>query len=395
MFKRILDVSEILKRKSLFLFGPRQTGKSTFLRQQFPEALYINLLKNSEYQNILKTHDYLSNLILYYLSTSKKISKLQIVIIDEVQKHPAILDDVHDLIEKHKNLRFILTGSSARKLKRNGANLLGGRASWIEFFPLCYSELGEDKIELWLSGLTKGKLPPFIQSEASYLELKDYIGLYLKEEIQAESLTRSIENFSRFLDIAGLSNTEQINYTSIASDAQISPKLAKDYFSILTDTLIGHLLHPFQTSLKRKSVSASKFYLFDCGVSAALTGRKEIAIGTPEYGKQLEQAVFLEIKTYLSYTRSEKKLEYWRSLSKFEIDFLVYENIKQIVAIEVKASSHPSPKDFKGFKAFEEEIPLFKKIIVCHASHPQITNDQIEILPIELFLKKLWSNELF
>ncbi len=390
MFDRILDISEVLKRKSLFLLGPRQTGKSTYLRQKFSEALYINLLKNSEYQDFIKNPDHLQKIVTYFIKNSKS----RIIIIDEIQKYPALLDEVHHLIESDKSLRFILTGSSARKLKHGGANLLGGRASWFHFFPLCFAELGKNKNELWMKGLVTGKLPSIIQSGDAYADLKDYVGVYLKEEVQAEGLTRSIENFSRFLDIAALCNTEQINYTAIGSDAQIAPSVVRDYFEILSDTLIGHILPAFESTVKRKAMTTSKFYLFDCGVAASLAGRKEISLNTPEFGKQLEQAIFLEIKTYLSYKRSDKKLEYWRSTSKFEIDFLIYDNLKNITAIEVKSKLNPSKKDFKGFVTFEDDFKLKRKIIVCQALRPQITADGIEILPVDVFLKKLWDHEL-
>ncbi len=316
------------------------------------------------------------------------------MIIDEIQKNPALLDEVHDLIESDKSLRFILTGSSARKLKRGGTNLLGGRASWFNFYPLCYPELGSEQNDLWLRGLTTGKLPAVILSSNSAADLKDYVGLYLREEVQAEGLTRSIENFSRFLNFAALANAEQVNYTSIGSDAQITPTLARDYFEILSDTLSGHLLPAFLATTKRKAMSTHKFYFFDCGVVNSLTGRNNMPTGTPEFGKTLEQAVFLELKTYLDYKKIDKKIEYWRSTSKFEIDFLVYDKLDNIIAIEVKAGSHPTKKDFKGFTAFEEDFPLQKKIVVCLASIPQLTEDGIEILPIVHFLKKLWAGEL-
>jgi len=302
MFKRALNLEPILKRKSLFLLGPRQTGKSTFLRHTFPQALYINLLKNSEYQEYLNKPDQLQNRVRYFINNSES----RVIIIDEIQKLPNLLDEVHDLIETYKSLRFILTGSSARKLKRGGANLLGGRATKIDFFPLCYVELGKDKNALWLKGISAGKLPAIVDSSDYYFDLKEYVGLYLKEEVQAEGLTRSIKNFSRFLEIDALYNGEQVNYTSIGSDAQILPSLVRDYFEILSDTLIGHSLNAFLETKKRKAMTTAKFYLFDCGVTAALTGRKEIAQKTPEFGKQLEQALFLELKTYLTYTFSEK-----------------------------------------------------------------------------------------
>jgi predicted AAA+ superfamily ATPase len=390
MFSRILDFSKVLERKSLFLLGPRQTGKSTYLKARYPEALYINLLKSSEYQNYLKDPNFIYKNIKYFTETSSS----RIVIIDEIQKIPHLLNDVHNLIEEDKSLRFILTGSSARKLKRGGANLLGGRASWIHFHPLCYPELSVNADELWLKSLTSGKLPPYIDSEKYFDDLQDYIGLYLREEILEEGLTRSIENFSRFLDFAAQMSGEQINYTAIGSDAQISPSLVRDYFEILSDTLIGHTLPAFLSTQKRKAMTSHKFYLFDNGVVNAFVGRRDVPKGTPEFGKSLELGIYSEILTYLNYKKSSKKLEYWRSTTKFEVDFLVYENTKEITAIEVKSTRTPSKKDFKGLLAFEEDFKLKKKIVVCLAESPQITAEGIEILPLFIFLQKLWAGDL-
>ena len=191
-----------------------------------------------------------------------------------------------------------------------------------------------------------------------------------------------------------MSNAEQINYTSIGSDAQIAPTLARDYFEILSDTLVGHLLPPFLATKKRKAMSTNKFYFFDCGVVNSLTGRTEIPAGTPEFGKNLEQAIYLELKNYLEYRKIDKKIEYWRSTSKFEIDFLIYDKLDNIIAIEVKASAHPSKKDYKGFAAFEEDFQLRRKIIVASVATPQLTENNIEILPVTTFLEKLWDGEL-
>lgn len=395
MFKRYLDLRRILERKSLFLFGPRQTGKSTYLKNHFPEALHINLLRSSEFKDFLNINNHLENIVDYQIKNTTN----KIIIIDEVQKLPQILDDVHDLIEKNKSLRFILTGSSARKLKRSGVNLLGGRATWINFYPLTFSELlsiksDKEAYNLWIHGLLIGKLPSILNSQEPHEDLKDYVGLYLKEEVQAEGLTRSIENFSRFLDFVALMNAEQINFTSLASDAQITPSLARDYFDIVFDTLIGHKLSAFEATKKRKAMTTAKFYLFDCGITNSILGRTELSAKTPEYGKLLEQAIFLEIKAYLDYNQIDKKLEYWRSTSKFEVDFVIYKNISEITAIEVKASSAPTTKDYKGLLAFNEEYPHTKKIVVCNSTRPILTKDNIQILPIEVFLKKLWQGEI-
>lgn len=390
MYKRELDLSSTLARKSLFLLGPRQTGKSTYLRKTYPNALYINLLKNSVYQTYSKKPQQLQETIHYFVENSPE----RIVIIDEIQKIPELLDEVHDLIESDKSLRFILTGSSARKLKKSGVNLLGGRASRFHFYPLCYPELGKEAFKKWQTRIQIGALPSIVDSEEPFEDLKDYVGLYLKEEVVAEGLVRSIDNFSRFLDFAALCNAEQVNFTSIGNDAQISPSTVRDYFEILGDTLIGNTLPAFLATKKRKAISTGKFYLFDCGVVNALLGRRQVAIGTPEYGKLLEQALFIELRTYLDYKKIDKNIEYWRSTSQFEVDFLVYDSLKKIVAIEVKSGSNPSKKDFKGFFALEEEFKLARKIVVCSAETPRKTADGVEILPIEVFLRNLWAGKI-
>jgi predicted AAA+ superfamily ATPase len=380
MYKRIINLKETLGRKSLFLLGPRQTGKSTYLKTAYPNALYINLLKNSEFKLYSKNPEKIQDVVKYFIENSDQ----RIVIIDEVQRLPDLLNEVHDLIEFDKSLRFILTGSSARKLKRGGANLLGGRASLYHMYPICYPELDSKDVKKWTQRFLIGALPSIINSKNPLSDLKDYVGLYLREEVLAEGLTRSIENFSRFLDFAALINAEQVNFTAIGSDAQISPSTVRDYFEILSDTLIGHTLPAFLSTKKRKAMSTGKFYLFDCGVVNSIIGRKDITQGTPEYGKMMEQAVFIELKTYLDYKKSDKKLEYWRSTSQFEVDFLVYSSLNDIVAIEVKGGANPSKKDFKGILALEEEFPLLRKLIVCNAELPQKIKKGIEIVSLQL-----------
>lgn len=390
MYKRILDLKSTLGRKSLFLLGPRQTGKSTFLRATYPDAFYVNLLKNSEFQLYLKQPEKLQEAIRYFIANSES----RLIIIDEVQKLPALLDEVHNLIESDKSLRFILTGSSARKLKRGGANLLGGRASRFYFHTLCYPELGPNAILKWHQRMLVGALPSIVDSVAPMEDLRDYVGLYLREEVAAEGLTRSIEDFARFLDVAAMCNAEQVNYTAIGSDVQLSPSTVRSYFEILEDTLVANVLPAFMATKKRKAVSTGKFYFFDCGVVNALMGRRDVASGTPEYGKLLEQALFNEIRAYLDYNKIDKRLEYWRSTSQFEVDFLVYEDISNIVAIEVKAAANPSKRDYNGLYALEEEFRLKRKIVVCGAEIARKTEDDIEILPLEEFLKRLWRGEI-
>ncbi|MFN8944273.1 MAG: ATP-binding protein [Pseudobdellovibrionaceae bacterium] len=391
MYERYLNFESILERKSLFFIGPRLTGKSTLLKNRYPGSVYINLLKQSELQKYLSMPNALEQEIDYLV---KDKAGIIVIIIDEVQKAVSLLNEVHHLIEKYKHIRFILSGSSARKLKRSQANLLGGRASWVNLHPLCFAELDQQSKIDWYKIPIQGGLPSIFDSTNPWDDLDDYIGMYLKEEIQAEGLSRSIENFSRFLQFVATVNTEQVNYTSLASDAQLAPSTVREYFQILEDTLIGYSLPAFLQTQKRKAMTTAKFYLFDCGIANALLNRRNLVSNTAEYGKSLEQALFLEIRAYLDYNRIKMKFEFWRSTSKFEVDFLLYNDTKQIIAIEVKSTRNPTSKDFKGLMAFEEEFAIYRKIIVCNVDRPRKTQENIEILPILDFLKLLWSGEL-
>ena len=390
MIKRTLNFKKILERKSLFLLGPRQTGKSTYLKSEFPKALSINLLKTTEYKKYIDNANILHEVVEHFAKEQKE----SIVIIDEIQKIPSLLDDVHDLIEKHKNLRFILTGSSARKLKRGHANMLGGRASHFNLHPICFAELGLKQKKDWWKFCETGSLPSIFLSKDPWADLQDYVSLYLKEEIQAEGLSRSVENFSRFLYFAACTNAEQVNYANLGQDASLSPSTVRDYYQILSDTLIGFTLPAFLQTQKRKALATEKFYYFDCGVSNILLKRKSLSKGTPEYGKSFEQAIFLELKAFLDYNQLNYNLEFWRSTSKFEVDFLVYSNLRDITAIEVKAGTNPSRKDYKGLFAFEEDFPLKRKIVVCDCTEPRMTSDGVEILPALYFLEKLWAGQI-
>ncbi|MDH4466691.1 MAG: DUF4143 domain-containing protein [Bacteriovoracaceae bacterium] len=220
------------------------------------------------------------------------------------------------------------------------------------------------------------------------------MGLYLKEEIHTEGLSRSIENFSRFLQVASLCQSEQVNFTQVGSDAQIPPRTIIDYFHILEDTLVGHLLPAFLKTKTRKAMSSAKFYFFDIGIGNAILKRKEIATGTPEYGKNLEQLIFLELCAFKDYKRKELEISYWRSTSKFEVDFVLELGTK-IFGIEVKAKSNPSARDYKGLNALAEEFPKLQKICVCTCSSSRKNSDNISLIPVNKFLIMLWNEELF
>ncbi len=378
-YNRFLDISQSLRRKSLFLFGPRQTGKTTFLQQSFPKARFLNLLEADTFREYSAHPELLRQRL-------KEHEKL--VIIDEVQKLPALLDEVQALVDRNKSLRFILTGSSARKLKRGQANLLAGRALVHFMHPLVYPELeGNPRI---LDRIQRGALPAIIDTPSYRQDLSVYVGTYLKEEIQAEGLSRSIENFSRFLEVAGLCNAETINFTQVGSDCGIPPRTIHDHFLILQDTLVGRLVNCFQKSKKRKPVAASKFYFFDPGVVNSLTRRFDIVPGTPEFGKSFEHLIFLELQAYLDYHLSEHELCYWRSQSKMEVDFVFLDKI----GIEVKAKKFVPDRDLTGLRALGEENLLKRRIVVTLEKEFRKTEDNIEIFPVAEFLEHLWAGRL-
>jgi predicted AAA+ superfamily ATPase len=374
VYKRSFDPSKLLERRSLFLLGPRQTGKSTLLRQNYPNANYIDLLEADTFRRLSLAPEALRELV----STSSDL-----VIIDEVQKLPELLDEVQRLIDRNQNLRFILTGSSARKLKRGHANLLGGRAFFCNLHPLVTPELGGSRV---IDRINNSGLPSHIDSPLAQQELQAYVGTYLKEEIQAEGLTRSIGNFSRVLETAAFSNTEIINYTKIGNDAQVAPRTIQNYFSVLQDTLIVHLLEPYRKTKSRKAIASSKIYFFDAGVARVLRNEGLISENSPAFGKYLEQIIFLELKARIDYLMSSSRLSFWRSLSQLEVDFLIDDRI----AVEVKSTSRVSKSDTKGLVALGEDLKLERKIIVCRDKTYR-REDGIEVFHYEDFLKAIWK----
>lgn len=378
MYDRMLDLREVVRHKSLLLFGPRQTGKSTLVRQAFPKAAVYDLLEADTFRELTARPEYLRQT----LSPQQPV-----LVIDEVQKLPALLDEVQLLIDRNKKLRVILTGSSARKLKRGAANLLGGRAWVCRLHPLVSAELDQPRL---LDRLNRGSLPAVIDSEHHKEDLKAYVGTYLREEIRAEGLTRSIEIFSRFLEVAGLTSGDQINFTAVANDAGVPPRTVREHYQILEDTLVGHQLPAYQQTSKRKPVATAKFYLFDVGVANILKRTGVIEEGSDAYGRALEHLVFLELRSFLDYSRLDHELTYWRSRSQFEVDFVVGDQI----GIEVKSKSRVSPRDYKGLGALSEEVRLKRKIVVCGEKRPRRTDDGTEIMPPVHFLKQLWTGNL-
>jgi uncharacterized protein len=308
-----------------------------------------------------------------------------LVVIDEIQRVPQLLNEVHLLIEE-KGRRFLLTGSSARKLRSRSVNLLGGRARVMHLNPFVTKELGDDfTLE---RALNHGMLPPVYFSDDPGADLRSYVGTYLKTEVAAEALTRDIPAFSRFLGVAALCNARIVNFTNVANDAQVKRTTVYEYFEILKDTLLLRELTAFRKGQKRKPVSSSKYYFFDAGVARQLQGRVAVTPGTPEYGEAFETFIMNEAFAFSDYVRPTA-MNFWRTSTNLEADLLLNEEI----AIEIKAKPVIGPEDLKGLKAIAEEARFKKLLCVCLEKRPRKTGD-IEILPYQEFLGMLWAGQL-
>lgn len=373
--QRILDLSELLQRKSHFLLGPRQTGKSMLIRKTLGNAKVYNLLEHETFASLSRQPSLLR----------QELTKHQgPVVIDEIQKLPNLLDEVQILIEE-RGLHFLLTGSSARKLRRGGVNLLGGRARSKRLHPLTFKELGTD-FDL-MKALNRGLLPSIYLSDEPEADLKAYCGEYLKEEIAAEGLTRNIPAFSRFLEVAALSNGQVINYQNISSDAEVARSTVQDYYSILRDTLIAEELEPWQKTRKRKAIAKSKYYFFDCGVVNSLQSTGLITSKSKAFGDAFETFIFHELASYRDYL-SNGSLKFWRSVSHEEVDFILDDK----VAIEVKGKERVGAHDLSGIKKLKEENLLKHYLVVSNERSARIVDD-IEILPWRIFLERLWDGD--
>jgi predicted AAA+ superfamily ATPase len=372
--RRALDLGALVAKKSHFLLGPRQTGKTTLLRHTLPEARVYDLLDAG-----------------LYLALSHRPSRLaeelgpkdKVVVIDEIQRLPELLNEVHRLIEE-RGVRFLLTGSSARKLRRGGVNLLGGRARTRHLHPLTCRELGA-QFDLHRA-LAYGLLPSIYFSDDPRADLQAYAGSYLQQEILAEGVTRNLPAFSRFLHVAALCNGTIVNFTNVANDAQVARTTIYEYFGILQDTLLLQELPAWRKTLKRKPLVSSKYYFFDVGVVTALQGR-EARPGTPEFGASFETYLMHELMSYRDY-QSGEPLSYWRSTSGFEVDFILGDH----TAIEVKARENVTPQDLKSLRALAEEKKL--KRYLCVSLEPRRRQvEGVVILPYRQFLEALWDGE--
>ena len=376
-FQRIIPLEQVLKRKSVLLLGPRRTGKSYFIANQIKPDKIINLLEADTFRKYSTNPELLREII---------GPKDKIIAIDEIQKIPALMDEVHSLIET-RSIKFILTGSSARKLSRTHTSLMAGRAKRMFLHPLCSMEIPEYKLN---DILTYGSLPIVFNTDDPWDELKDYTGLYLKEEILSEALVRKVENFSRFIDFSAMSNGQILNYEMIARDAQVPARTVREYYSLLEDTLMGYILNPIKSTLKRKCISTSKFYFFDIGVLNSIVNRKSVSEKTKDYGMLFEHFIFLELKSYIDYFAPETQIGFWRIDEENEVDFIINESL----AIEIKATSHIQEKHLKGLKKFSQNEKKNTKIIVSLDSEKRYIGD-ILVYPYRLFLNELWAGKIF
>ena len=366
-------------KESLFLWGARQTGKSTLLKMLYPNALWFDLLKSDVFERYHKNPSQFREVILARSNTD-------IVIVDEIQKIPALLDEIHWLIVNHP-VQFILSGSSPRKIIHSGANLLGGRALRYELYPLIESEIPD--FDLYRA-LNNGLLPRHYLTDNPKKLISAYIGNYLRDEIIAEAKIRNINAFTQFLEAAAFSNGEMVNYTNIASECGVSAVTVKEYFQILADTLIGRFLPSFQKKPKRRVILAPKFYYFDVGIANYLLKRGVIEMGSSAFGDAFEHFIYQELYAHSKYTDLHYTISYWRTTSQIEVDFILGDHE---VAVEVKGTDNVQMRHLKGLKSFSKEYDVKKLIVVSNDPFERIV-DNISILPWKQFLRKLWASEI-
>ena len=378
MYHRIFDIENRLD-EAMFLFGGRQVGKSTLLKERFPKAVYIDLL-NSELRNRYRQHpeEFRESLLRHAPET--------LVIVDEIQKVPDLLDEVHWLMV-NRGLFFVLSGSSARKLKKSGANNLGGRAIPETLFPLVSAEIPDFDLD---RAIQNGMIPRHYMVANARNRLKSYIELYLKEEIIEEAAVQKVDDFIRFLEVAAISNGEMLNYENVATDCGVSANTVKAYYQILCDTLLGFEVPAYRKVIKRKLSKSSRFYFFDVGIANYLTGRHHLAPKTPEYGHAFEHLVMQEIVAYLGYKGVEEKLTYWHTYDDIEVDAVIGD---ARVAIEIKSADSIQTNHKKGLVEFAKEHPNVKQILVSRDRISRRSGD-IDLYYVTDFFKALWNDEI-
>lgn len=379
MYKRLFDIENQLD-EAMFLFGARQVGKSTLLQERFEDAVYYDLLL----PNIRKSFKRNPELFKEALS-SKPAGTL--VIVDEIQKVPELLDLVHWLMV-NKGLRFILSGSSARKLKKSGANTLGGRAQPRTLFPLVWPEVSDFQID---KAVQNGMIPRHYLADDATDRLEAYVDVYIKEEILDKASVQDIDAFERFMEVAAISDGEMLNYSNIATDCGVSAKTVKSYYQILYDTMLGYEIPAYRKVIKRQIVQASKFYYFDVGLSNYLMGRHNLKRGSDDYGHAFEHFVMQEIIAYKGYCRRKNELSYWHTYNGKEVDAVIGD---AEVAIEIKSCEQVKTKHKAGLKAFKEEHPECRLILVSLDPITRVSGDK-ELIYVTDFLRMLWNGEIF
>jgi len=376
---------------SYFLLGPRQTGKSTLIHSILPrDAFIVNLLHRDRFLQLSKDPSLLRRQVDAWLSRNR--SARQVLFIDEIQRLPSLLDEVHDLIERYKKLQVILTGSSARKLKRSGVNLGGGRLVENYLFPFTFEELGAAfQLE---EVLRFGTLPSLFVTEGHGTRLRvqrrtdeecrdilrAYVSLYLKEEVQEEALTRNIGDFSRFLDVAATQNGEVLNTSSMARECAVSRKTVVSYFSILEDTLVGFLLPPWRKSVRKRLGAHPKFYFFDLGVVNAINQSLTETVHPQIRGRLFEQFLILETRRLCFYRKSDVRLFFWRTNTGAEVDLLIVKQNQPVAACEFKSGRSAARGPFSGLASFVADYPDVPLYVVSELERPEVRG-RVRILP--------------
>ncbi len=363
--------------RSAFLWGPRKTGKTFWLGQTYPQHVRIDLLQTDVFGE-------------YAARPALLRERFQdhrgLIIVDEVQMVPDLLNEIHWLIE-NRNLSFLMIGSSARKLRRKHANLLGGRAWRYAMHPLTFLETEGFDLE---AALVSGLLPPHFLSPEPIRDLRSYVADYLKEEIAAEAAIQSIPAFAEFLRVAALTSGELLNYTNVAREAGVSAKVVRGYFQMLEDTLLGFRVAPWRKSATRRMIETEKFYLFDVGVANYL-GRRTPREGTPEFGKALEQYILMELKAYQAYRNPELDIRYWRTSTGMEVDFVLGQ---MDVALEIKGARRVHEGDLRGLNALLAEHKVRHPLLISLEREPRRMGAKVRALPWQHFLRELWSGTL-
>ena len=378
MYHRIFDIENRLD-EAMFLFGGRQTGKSTLLKERFPKAVYFDLL-NSELRNRFKQNPELfrESLLRYPSQT--------LVIVDEIQKVPDLLEEVQWLMV-NKGLWFILSGSSARKIRRSGANNLGGRAIPETLYPLVSAEIPDFDLD---RAVQNGIIPRHYMVANARNRMKGYIELYLKEEIIEEALVQNVDDFVRFMEVAAIMDGEILNYENVAGDCEVSANTVKAYYKILADTLLGFEVPAYRKVIKRKLYKSPRFYYFDVGIANYLTKRHHLASKTPEYGHAFEHLVMQEIVAYLGYSGSDEELSYWHTYEDLEVDAVIGD---ARVAIEIKSTEKVDHNHKKGLIEFAKEHPETKQILVSRDRISRRSGD-VDLYYVTDFFKALWAGEI-